>query len=112
MKFKKINGMELSRWIAAQLLQNSSFKGIKYYEKEDEYADIIEKCLNKDAEEALADYVINVGDKWDDLEPVDSAYTEEEAITKAKATNARCQEVVYSPADDQNYPDKIVWRNY
>lgn len=50
MKFKKINGMEFSRWIAAQLLQNSSFKGTKYYEKEDEYTDIIEKCLQENAE--------------------------------------------------------------
>jgi hypothetical protein len=63
------------------------------------------------SETKYADYVINVGKTWDDLEPVDSAYTLEEAIEKANATGARCQEVVYSPADDQNYPDEVVWRN-
>ena len=51
MKFEKINGMEFSRWIAAQLLSNSSLKGIKYYDKEDEYANIIEECLQKYAKE-------------------------------------------------------------
>ena len=58
-----------------------------------------------------ADYVINAGEKWDNLEPVDSAYTIEEAIAKAKATKAKIQEVVYSPALDQDYPDYVVWRN-
>lgn len=68
--------------------------------------------IAEDSEEMVyADYVINVGNSWVNLEPVDSAYTKEEAIAKAKKTGARCQEVVYSPADDQNYPDEVVWRN-
>ena len=31
-----------------------------------------------------ADYVINVGETWDTLEPVDSAYTIEEGKKKAR----------------------------
>lgn len=68
--------------------------------------------IAKDSKEMMyANYVINVGNSWLNLEPVDSAYTKAEAIAKAKKTGARCQEVVYSPADDQDYPDKVVWRN-
>ena len=63
------------------------------------------------SETKYADYVVNVGETWDDLEPVDSAFTLEEGIDKAKATKTKCQEVVYSPAEDQNYPDYVVWRN-
>ena len=63
------------------------------------------------SETKFADYVINVGEKWDGLEPIDSAYTKEEAIAKAKATKAKIQEVVYSPALDPNYSDYVVWRN-
>lgn len=91
------------------------------YEKENVKMKIIDEGLEltnalgnivEDSEKmAYADYVINVGDSWSNLEPVDSAYTKEEAIAKAKKTGVRCQEVVYSPADDQNYPDEIVWRN-
>ena len=58
-----------------------------------------------------ADYVINIGETWDNLKPVDSAYTLEEGKKKAKATKAKCQEVVYSLAEDPDYPDYVVWRN-
>ena len=61
MKFHKINGMEFSRWIAAKLLQDSNLKGIKYYDKEDEYADIIEKCLREDAKEQSYFYEVQTG---------------------------------------------------
>lgn len=71
----------------------------------------IEQAADKNKNDTCADYVINIGNSWLKLEPVDSACTKTEAITKAKKTGARCQEVVYSPADDQNYPDKVVWRN-
>lgn len=57
-----------------------------------------------------ADYVVNVGEVWDNLQPVDAAFTKEDAIKKAKVTNAKCQEVVYSPVDDVDI-DEIVWRN-
>ena len=58
MKFQKINGMDFSRWVAAQLLQNSNLKGTKYYDKEDEYTEIIERCLQQNAEEEKAIYKI------------------------------------------------------
>lgn len=38
---KLINGMEPERYLASLLLANSSYKGEKYYEKEDEYTEII-----------------------------------------------------------------------
>lgn len=47
MRFQKINGMELERYIAANLLSDSSYKGQKYYEKEDKYTQIIKACLDK-----------------------------------------------------------------
>lgn len=40
---KTINGMSVERYLAAQLLSNSSLKGKKYYDKEDEYTSIIER---------------------------------------------------------------------
>ena len=40
---KTINGMSVERYLAAQLLSNSSLKGKKYYDKEDEYTFIIEQ---------------------------------------------------------------------
>ena len=58
-----------------------------------------------------ADYVINIGERWEALEPVDSAYILEEAKRKARATKAKIQEVVYSPVEDADYPDYVVWRN-
>lgn len=40
---KLINGMESERYLASLLLANSSYKGEKYYEKEDEYTEIIKE---------------------------------------------------------------------
>lgn len=40
---KLINGMEPERYLASLLLANSSYKGEKYYEKEDEYTEIIKE---------------------------------------------------------------------
>lgn len=40
---KLINGMEPERYLASLLLVNSSYKGEKYYEKEDEYTEIIKE---------------------------------------------------------------------
>ena len=57
------------------------------------------------------DYVINVGDELDALEPIDSAPTFEEAMAIAIKSKAKIQEVVYSPANDPDYPDYVVWRN-
>lgn len=55
-------------------------------------------------------FVVNIGESWDDLQPFDSAITKEEGIQKAKATNAKCQEVVYSQVDNVDI-DEIVFRN-
>lgn len=40
---KLINGMEPERYLASLLLASSSYKGEKYYEKEDEYTEIIKE---------------------------------------------------------------------
>mgnify|MGYP007025929882 FL=1 len=40
---KLINGMKPERYLASLLLANSSYKGEKYYEKEDEYTEIIKE---------------------------------------------------------------------
>ena len=49
---KLINGMEPERYLASLLLASSSYKGEKYYEKEDEYTEIIKEnkhlLLNND----------------------------------------------------------------
>lgn len=45
--FDGLNGMSLERYIASKLLENTSYKGKKYYEKEDEYAGIIEEALKE-----------------------------------------------------------------
>lgn len=53
MEDRTINGMQPERYLASLLLANSSYKGKKYYEKEDEYTQIIIKnkkilCENDD----------------------------------------------------------------
>lgn len=58
----------------------------------------------------FANFIVNIGEVWDNLQPFDSAITKEEGIKKAKATKANCQEVVYSPVDDVDI-NEIVWRN-
>lgn len=72
----------------------------------------------EDAEEAETepanDYVINVGDSWDDLTPQQTFSTEQDAIstaeTMSKVLHDKCVEVVYSPCDDVD-TNEIVWRN-
>lgn len=64
--------------------------------------------------EPANDYVINVGDSWDDLAPHDAFATKEIAISMAKAMSKaqhdKCVEVVYSPCDDVD-TNEIIWRN-
>lgn len=45
MKNEMINGMEPARFLAAQLLTNSSLTGKRYYDKEDEYTDTLRANL-------------------------------------------------------------------
>ena len=60
--------------------------------------------------EPTNDYVINVGDSWDDLTPQQTFSTEQAAISTAKALPDKCVEVVYSPCDDVD-TNEIIWRN-
>ena len=60
--------------------------------------------------EPTNDYVINVGDSWDDLTPQQTFSTEQAAISAAKVLHDKCVEVVYSPCDDVD-TDEIIWRN-
>lgn len=69
----------------------------------------IKFIINDSASVRDNDYVINAGRSWETLEPVGSAKTKEEAISKAKAYNTKYVEVVYSPLDYSE--DKVVWRN-
>lgn len=60
------------------------------------------------------DYVMNVGDSWDELTPQQTFATKEDAIsmaqTMAKVSLNKCVEVVYSPCNDVDI-NEIVWRN-
>lgn len=85
---------------------------------EDEDADDDDDEDDKDNEEEETeranDYVLNVGDSWDDLTPQQTFSTEQDAISTAKTMSQvlpdKCIEVVYSPCDDV-YTDEIIWRN-
>lgn len=57
-KDNSINGMKPERYLASLLLANSSYKGEKYYEKEDEYTEIIKEnkhLLMDNDEDSLID---------------------------------------------------------
>ena len=56
------------------------------------------------------DYVINVGDDWENLTPFETAATKKKAIVAAETIDAKCVEVVYSPCNNIDV-NKIVWRN-
>ena len=60
--------------------------------------------------ELTNDYVINVGDSWDDLTPQQTFSTEQTAISAAKALHDKCVEVVYSPCNDVD-TNELIWRN-
>lgn len=73
----------------------------------------IRKLLDEwesEEEESINDYVINVGDDWDNLTPFETAPTEKEAVAVAEMLTAKCVEVVYSPCDDIDV-NEIIWRN-
>lgn len=59
--------------------------------------------------EPTNDYVINVGDSWDNLTPQQTFSTEQAAISTAKAMLDKCVEVVYSPCDDVD-TNELIWR--
>ena len=84
--------------------------GIDDEEEEDEEDDDDEE----EETEPTNDYVINVGDSWDDLTPQETFSTEQDAISTAKTMSKvlhdKCVEVVYSPCDDVD-TNEIIWRN-
>ena len=80
--------------------------GIDDEEEEDEEDDDDEE----EETEPTNDYVINVGDSWDDLTPQQTFSTEQAAISAAKALHDKCVEDVYRPCNDVD-TDEIIWRN-
>ena len=84
--------------------------GIEDEEDEDEDDEDADDDGEEEETEPTNDYVINVGDSWDDLTPQQTFSTEQAAISAAKALHDKCVEVVYSPCDDVD-TDEIIWRN-
>ena len=86
--------------------------GIEDEEDEDE-DDEDEEDNEEEETEPANDYVINVGDSWDDLTPKETFSTEQDAISTAKTMSQvlpdKCIEVVYSPCNDVD-TDEIIWR--
>ncbi len=79
--------------------------GIDDEEEEDEEDDDDEE----EETEPTNDYVINVGDSWDDLTPQQTFSTEQAAISAAKTLHDKCVEVVYSPCNDVD-TNELIWR--
>ena len=83
-------------------------------DEEDEDADEDEEDNEEEETEPANDYVINVGDSWDDLTPKETFSTEQDAISTAKTMSQvlpdKCIEVVYSPCNDVD-TNEIIWRN-
>jgi hypothetical protein len=76
----------------------------------------MEECPKEEYEtmtDDTNDYIINVGQTRDNLQPFDSAFTEEEGIKKAKQylEDWKCVEVVYMPCDNVDI-NTIVWKKY
>lgn len=63
--------------------------------------------------EKTFDYIINVGDRNDDLQPYLAAPSKEEGIKYAKQALMfyRYTEVVYMPEDDVD-TNEVVWRSW
>lgn len=82
-------------------------------DEEDEDADEDEEDNEEEETEPANDYVINVGDSWDDLTPKETFSTEQDAISTAKTMSQvlpdKCIEVVYSPCNDVD-TNEIIWR--
>lgn len=86
--------------------------GIEDEEDEDEDDEDADDDEEEETEPAN-DYVINVGDSWDDLTPKETFPTEQDAISTAKTMSQvlpdKCIEVVYSPCNDVD-TNEIIWR--
>ena len=86
--------------------------GIEDEEDEDEDDEDADDDEEEETEPAN-DYVINVGDSWDDLTPKETFSTEQDAISTAKTMSQvlpdKCIEVVYSPCNDVD-TNELIWR--
>ena len=83
--------------------------GIEDEEEEDDEDDDEDEDDEEEETEPTNDYVINVGDSWDDLTPQETFSTEQAAISAAKALHDKCVEVVYSPCNDVD-TNELIWR--
>lgn len=87
--------------------------GIEDEEDEDEDDEDADDDDDEEETEPTNDYVINVGDSWDDLTPKETFSTEQDAISTAKTMSQvlpdKCIEVVYSPCNDVD-TNEIIWR--
>ena len=83
--------------------------GIEDEEEEDDEDDDEDEDDEEEETEPANDYVINVGDNWDDLTPQETFSTEQDAISAAKALHDKCVEVVYSPCNDVD-TNELIWR--
>ena len=88
-------------------------------DEEEEDDDVEEDEAAEEDEEEVEpkpthDYVINIGNSWDDLAPHGAFATKEDAIstaqTMAKVPLNKCVEVVYSPCNNVDI-NEIVWHN-
>ena len=61
----------------------------------------------------MNDYILNVGQTQDDLDPFASARNSEEALAKALELRKtwKCVEIVYMPVDDDDV-NEIIWAEY
>lgn len=83
--------------------------GIDDEEEGDDEDDDEDEDDEEEETEPTNDYVINVGDSWDDLTPQQTFSTEQAAISAAKALHDKCVEVVYSPCNDVD-TNELIWR--
>lgn len=87
--------------------------GIEDEEDEDDDDEDADDDDDEEETEPTNDYVINVGDSWDDLTPKETFSTEQDAISTAKTMSQvlpdKCIEVVYSPCNDVD-TNELIWR--
>lgn len=90
---------------------NTVYEWLGIEDEEDEDED--DEDAEEEETEPTNDYVINVGNSWDDLTPKETFSTEQDAISTAKTMSQvlpdKCIEVVYSPCNDVD-TNEIIWR--
>ena len=81
----------------------------------DKYGYVLVECTKEEFEtmtQEVNDFIINVGQTKDNLNPFSSAHTEEEAVLLAKkyCEDWKCVEVVYMPCDNVDVNEIIYCR--